>query len=395
MADDTAARSLRLLEGRGVVSPRRSLVDVLEVFDRWLLLPDHDAVEYVLAIPVANRFAADPLWGFIVSPSGGTKTELIASLSRLPETYQLSDLTPQTLISGLKGQAKASLLMRLDHGSVLTLKDFTTVLTIHREARQMILSQLREIYDGAYRKAFGTGETVDWEGKLGFVAGVTPVIDVHYSVYQVLGERFVQYRTAQPKARDLARKAMSNRAHEGEMRDELAEVVSAFIGSLDIPRRPPDLRPDVLEATIALSILTVTARSGVVRGGRGELELVPEHEAPTRLTKQLGLLGSALTVMHGSHEVGPLEYQLVKKVALDTIPARRLKVLKELRTKKAPASTTEVAESVRYPTGSTRRVLEDLVGHGLVETDKPGQGKADSWWMAPETRALWKDAEAL
>jgi hypothetical protein len=313
----------------------------------------------------------------------------------LSEVYPLSDLTPQTLISGLKGQSRASLLLRLEPGTVLTLKDFTTVLTIHREARQMILSQLREIYDGAYRKAFGTGETVDWQGKLGFIAGVTPVIDTHHSVYQVLGERFCQYRTKQPRARDLARKAMANRAHEGEMRKELAEAVADFMSNLDVPARPPDLEPEVLDATIALSIFVVTARSGVVRSGRGELELVPEHEAPTRLTKQLGLLGSAGAVMHGRATVGPREYQLVRKVAFDTIPARRLRVLQELRDRDKSATTTEIAEGVRYPTGSTRRVLEELVGHGLVETDKPGQGKADSWWLATDARNWWDEAESL
>jgi hypothetical protein len=57
-----------------------------EAFDRWLLLKDHSALDYVLAVAVANRFEADPLWAFIVSPSGGTKTELIISLGQLPET---------------------------------------------------------------------------------------------------------------------------------------------------------------------------------------------------------------------------------------------------------------------------------------------------------------------
>ena len=372
-----------------------SLSDVLGTFDRWLLLDDLGAVEYTIALAVANRFEADPLWGFIVAASGGAKTELIASLSGLPEIHPLSDLTAQTFISGMKGQSKASLLMRLEPGTVLTLKDFTTVLTIHREQRQMILSQLREIYDGSYRKAFGTGEQVDWEGKLGFIAGVTPVIDSHYSVYQVLGERFIQYRTKQPPLKELASRALDNSGSERRMREELSAAVATYVEGLHLPPAPPDLDPEVKQAIIALAILTVHGRSGVVRDGGGELELVPEPEAPTRLAKQLKLLGSALAVMHGHTVVGAEEYVLVKKVALDTIPANRLRVLRALRQRYIPVDTSEIAEAVRYPTSTTRRVLEDLVGHGMADTEKPGQTRAHTWWLTEETRSWWEEAEAL
>src|SRR5438046_1578624 len=73
-------------------------------------------------------------------------------------------------------------------------KDFTTVLTLHRDKRGEILAQLREIYDGHYRKEFGNGKVVDWTGKIGLIAGVTPIIDTYHAVNQVLGERFVCFR---------------------------------------------------------------------------------------------------------------------------------------------------------------------------------------------------------
>jgi hypothetical protein len=40
-------------------------------------------------------------------------------------------------------------------------------------------------------------------------------------------------------------------------------------------------------------------------------------------------------------------------------------------------------------------VLEELVGHGLVETDKPGQGKADGWWLATDAGNWWDESESL
>jgi hypothetical protein len=101
----------------------------------------------------------------------------------------------QTFVSGFKGK-NSSLLERLDAKglSFLLLKDFTTVLSLHRDARSEILGALREIYDGEYSKDFGNGQSVSWSGRLGFLAGVTPVIDRHHQVLAVLGQRFLMLR---------------------------------------------------------------------------------------------------------------------------------------------------------------------------------------------------------
>src|SRR4029450_429760 len=100
----------------------------------------------------------------------GLKTEIIRSSNDVPVIYPLSNLTAQTFASGfqVRGKEQPSLLTRLD-GRILTLKDFTTILTMHRDKRSEILAQLREIYDGAYRKEFGNGVVVDWAGKVGLI----------------------------------------------------------------------------------------------------------------------------------------------------------------------------------------------------------------------------------
>lgn len=183
---------------------------VIARMKRWLLLSDVELLRVVFATIVANRMTGDPVWLFIIAPSGGTKTELIQTLTSLNDTYLLSSLTPHTLASGCIGGKDQSLLMALKSGTILLFKDFTSVLSMHREHRAEILGQLREIYDGRYRKTFGTGQVVDWSGKLGFIAGVTPIIDTHYSVFNVLGERFIQVRMRLPNEIRLAKKAMSD-----------------------------------------------------------------------------------------------------------------------------------------------------------------------------------------
>jgi hypothetical protein len=292
----------------------------------------------------------------------------------------LSDLTPQTFVSGYVKDKKASLLARLPSGTVLTLKDFTTVLQLNHDARQQILSQLREIADGSYAKEFGTGQRVAWQGKIGFIAGVTPVIDHHKAVYAVLGERFVQYRPTLPERMDLARAARLSTGAEDKMRAELKKAVAGCIASVDmekVPQWPEDLGC-MLDS---LATLCALARSGVVRDTSysKDLELVPEPEVPTRLVKQLVKLGQASALLRRATEVAAEDYALVEHVAIDTINRTRWAIIEVLVRESEPIETAAVAMMVGLPTSTTKRHLEDLVGLGLVEGDKPGVGRANKW----------------
>src|SRR3990167_1904134 len=135
------------------------------------LLKDEGIIKLLCATVIANRLAADPVWMFIIAPSGGLKSELIQGLEYLPEIYQLSSLTQNTLISGQVGKYDPSLLPLLNN-KIVTFKDFTTILQMNYETKNEIMSQLREIYDGAYAKRFGSGREVNWKGKVGVLAGV-------------------------------------------------------------------------------------------------------------------------------------------------------------------------------------------------------------------------------
>ena len=119
------------------------------IVEKWLLIKDKGLLRILLASVIANKLQADPVWLFVVAAPGGTKTELIRGLNLIEGIYPISDLTPQTFLSGEKSNKKASLLLRLpSEGTILTYKDFTTVLTMHKDKKHAILSQLREIYDG-------------------------------------------------------------------------------------------------------------------------------------------------------------------------------------------------------------------------------------------------------
>lgn len=368
-----------------------------KIIGKWLLIKDKGIIKVTTGTVIANKLQGDPVWLFIVAASGGTKTELIRGLNKIDGIYPISDLTPQTFLSGEKGNKNASLLLRLPKEStILTYKDFTTVLTMHRDKRHAILSQLREIFDGYYRKEFGTGETKTWEGKMGFIAGVTSVIDSHQTIFQVLGERFIQYRPEQPNTIALARKAMANSGGEKIMREEIQNAFADFVAGIEIPSQPVEISEEIKDKVAHLATFCVKARSGIIRDGYSsrEIDLIPDSELPTRLAKQFIALFSAFYLI--GNNTPDENYNLIYKIGLDSLPQKRKRVLETLvKASSEPFSemeTADVAMAIEYPTNTTRRILEDLHGLQLVVRNHSGQGHADKWKISGYAKELLEKA---
>jgi hypothetical protein len=383
--------SRKRIQTEKLIPEKRNPIDfhtLEQTINKWLLIEDKGLIKVLMATVIANKLPADPVWLFIVAPSGGTKTELIRGLSKINGVYPISDLTPQTFLSGEKYNKNASLLLRLPRNSILTYKDFTTILTMHRDKRHAILSQLREIYDGQYRKEFGTGETKEWHGKLGFIAGVTPVIDTHYTIYQVLGERFVQYRPIQPNEKDLARRAIKNCGNEKLMREEIQNAFVNFVIGIKIPVDKIDTCDELKDKIVSLSTFCVRARSGIIRDGFStrEIELIPDVELPTRLAKQLVTIASALLLIDGKFLNE--HYELIYKIGIDSLPQKRRLVIETLIGANDYIETSGIAMKIGYPTNTTRRILEDLHGLRLVDREHKGQGYSDRWIISENTTEL-------
>ncbi len=363
-----------------------SLDAVHDGFGHWLALPDpqrdgrpYEGIDVALATVVANRMPGDPLWVFVVGPPSSGKTEIIRTLDAVPDVFPLSSLTAQTFASGFERKGtETSLLPKLD-GKTVTMKDFGTVLTMYREKKAEILAQLREIYDGSFVKEFGNGKAVRWSGKVGLLAGVTPTIDREYGLNHILGERFLLHRVKSAPARDLARRAIAQRQHEGEQRARLRSLVADFLAGLSSV--PPLVPASVEEAIAALAEFAALARSPILFNPRGEIDLIPAPEGPGRLAKQFVLLAQALAAVRSEAEVSPATFVTIYQVAEDTIPAQRRVMLEVLldRGQFVGATTTDVAETTGYPTATARRYLQELAALRLVERLPEGQGKPDRW----------------
>ena len=192
---------------------------ILTVAHKWLELDDEVYPVAVLATALANWMHGQPVWLLIVAPPSSGKTLFIQAYARMKTVYPLSSLTARTFASGLKNEKEEgsnSLLhwLNRERKSLLTLKDFGTILSLAVQERNGVLAQLREIYDGEYSAAYGTGERFQWKGKLGLIAGGTPKVDDLHKWSSELGERFVQIRPISPDEEAVAERARRNKGHE-------------------------------------------------------------------------------------------------------------------------------------------------------------------------------------
>jgi len=364
-----------------------TLADVHEVFRRGLYLPDPAVVDVPIAATVANLMPdIDPVFLMVVGAGSRGKTAGIEAQNDIPQVHALSSLSKATLFSGYidskKPEKDHSLLPRLTRAGVrvLLLKDFTTVLAMHRNDRGEILAQLREVFDGSFVKETGTGREVVWEGHMGFVAGVTPAIDEHHGVLAILGERFVYLRVPDVDRPRSTEAALRARGKDRELRQKRRRVVARFVAGLE-GLQAPELTEEVERHVVTLSDFTARARTGVARDGYSrEVVALPELEAPMRLAKQLASMWSALRLIGYEEEAATA---MLERLATDSIPPVRRVCLEYLR-HHGRSKTTTVAEDLGLPTNTARRALEDLALLKVIVRDKESQSSnAPDWWDVP------------
>jgi len=387
-------------------SATTTVVSTIAVFKKWLILRDVTPVYAMLGTVAGNLLDGDPVWLGLIAPPSSAKTELLNSLTGLPNVVQAATITTSGLLSGVpkkqhdKG-ARGGLLRQIGDFGIIILKDFGSILAMHAETRSEVLAALRECYDGSWTRHLGAagGKTLAWQGKLALLFGGTEVIDSHHAVLSSMGDRFLLSRL-----KPVAGQSQFDRAlvHAGgsitTMRKELAEAVKQLFAN----RRTEAAKINAQEReTIGQTIaLAVRLRGAVERDRRDrEIEMIYGAEGTARIGLALERLLAGLDTL-GVNRAKALT--IVRRVALDSVPPLRRRayecVIKYGRaTPPDPVETADVAIDLGLPTNTARRILEDLAAHGLVIRRSQGQGKADIWdaapWEAEEAKQAAAEAE--
>ncbi|MDI6709003.1 MAG: hypothetical protein QME47_07980 [Candidatus Thermoplasmatota archaeon] len=354
-----------------------------QVYKKWFYLEDFDPIQVELSTVLSTKIAGDPVWCFIVGASGGLKTESLRAFTKCDIVFSISTLTKNALIGGHTKSDKYDLLSKLD-GKCLIVKDFSAILEKNTYDRNEIFGQLRDCYDGYSGKAFASVGTKSQVAHFSLLAGVTPVIDQYHILTQELGERFLKIRLDIESREEETKKARRNTGKEDIMREEISTAVKEFIEEkiqkvkmLHIPLK--------LQAQLDKIADFVAKGRTVVQRDRFKKELLylPSPEHPTRLVKQLSKLMSCLAITRGKKSVSKKELQTVSRVALNSIPAVRFKVLDSIH---SPVQTNEIVRDTNLPLATVRIELENLRILRLVDLiDTHAQDSRGYTWELSES----------
>jgi hypothetical protein len=395
----------------------RRLADLEAEFKKFLLIKDPGIISLLVDVVVANQMDMDPVWLFLIAPSSGGKSELIVSVNDILNeagdkiVFPISDLTSNTFASGQKRTGKeTSLLFKMPLGGILTFKDFTSLLSKNEKTRAEIVGQLREIYDKEYTKRTGTGDDIVWRGKLGAIAGATEIIHEYEEEFSSMGARFIMYSVVQPQRRDVLNFVMEKKKDKTydkeKMRQHLRACMKSYVEFLidNIEDQEIKISPQAEKDLMDVADFATIARSGVVVNKfKGNVEFVPSAEMPTRMIDQLLALASAMLVRHNAEpaskaskdELTIKEYEILHKIAFDSIPLKRRMALKILAQYRLGITTRGLATSINYQTTVAGAWLSQLNGLGVVTRESHLGGQGDVWKLKPEYQKIMAKFEHI
>jgi hypothetical protein len=367
-------------EGKGIGYEK-----VYYAYKKWLHLPSVEMIDVLYGTIIANRLDGDPLWMFFVAPPGGTKTELLMTVSGCKAIETMSSLTPHTLVSGmtLEGGIDASLLPKLNN-KVVIVKDFTTILNMNQTQRDEIFGILRDAYDGEFSKPFGNSQWKKYKSKFGLIAGVTYSIEKYLSEHTAMGERLLRYSMPIDDSikgrKEYIRRAMGNVTMEVKMREELRKISSE---ALDFDYGdPPEIPEDLGEKIIGMSQLVCMLR-GIVDRDKYTKEVLhsPFVEVGTRIAKQFCKLGYGIAMFKRKKVMTESEYDTLKAIAKSSVITKYERVFHALyKNKNTPLSTDEISEACNIPSRTTiEKVLQDFNMNKV--SDKERQSVFTSKWV--------------
>ena len=368
--------------------PDSPLATVIDTYRNWLHFPDPAPIFAALGVAAGHLLPGSPVWLMLVGQASCGKTEVINSLLGLPHTVSASAVTEASLLSGSskRDQDKAStggLMREIGDSGILLLKDFTSVLRMDRDARDKTIGALGEIYDGRWNRAVGAdgGRNLEWKGRMSLLAGCTPVIDEYHNVMVPMGSRFMFYRFDLVNGYAQANAALASASMMPQAREAIQAVVVDLFANLHVPSKLRDIKGEHRKRLISLANFAICCRSGVQRDPyKHDILGVSDPEAPGRFITAVQQLFQGMLLVGVKDEEA---WRVTSRVAMDSMPALRLRVIQALSTHRKEGisyETAELAAQMRYPLTPVRRCLEDLEALQMVERD--ANGKSHTWRMA-------------
>lgn len=360
---------------------RELLDNLVKRFSYWLHIENPQTIYTLVAAKITHQLPGDPVWLMVIGPSSDGKTELLKAFTQQGEHY-LDDLTSHTFVTGYISKKTDHLPQYAERlaNSIWYIYDMSIILNKGYEERGEILSQLRQIYDGRLVKPFGnkTEVKVDTPNNT-LICGSTPAIDATILEDQIMGTRFLTWRTETGNRQNIMNKIDEMEATWEAARPSLKVGVEDFFTNVKIK----DYTTTDIENTNLQTLAnhTTLMRTSVQLDRNKELSNPAYPEAPGRFYKQIRKIYRAYRVIGLTEEEA---LACIRKLCVDCILPNRLNVLRWLvdnnrknrkdqpegKTESLPHSTSEIMNGVQMGFGACKSHLSCLMGLGLVHYER-------------------------
>jgi len=290
---------------RDFIDAPKDLEEVYKRLRKWLFLPHTEQVDLVLAVALSTFSDDKPLWLFLVSSSGNSKSEIVKTLDGLPFVRKVDTITPNTLASGKEDVPDLGSELANKH-TLLLFTDLASLTSLSSDQKKQIWGQFRNLYDGEIYKDTGSGVNKKYENcHVTMLACGTSAIKDDFHINQQLGTREILYGipSRYEDDRQKMKAALTHKGQEELMKKEMAAAMQGYLAqkefdpTIDLPEHIVEF---LMRKSMKLKILRAPVSS--TDWYSGELQSNAEPETPTRLIQQFSLLYRCLHSLEDDYD---------------------------------------------------------------------------------------------
>lgn len=349
---------------------RRELNALVDRFKYWLHVEDPTTLYTICAAILSHQIPGDPVWLMIIGPSSDGKSELLRAFTQQGDVT-IDDLTEHTFVSGYKNAATDDIpqFAELLANRIWFIYDLSIMMSKPFEERSTIFSDMRMIYDGRLKKRFGNKAEFDIPTPNNtLVCGSTPIIDRTILEDQLMGTRFITWRTKTGNRKSIMDKIDATENDFMAMRNSLKAQVNLWKTNTKIEEYT--FTPQDNERLQAMANHTTLLRTSVDTDRLRELANEAYPEAPGRFYRQLKKMYRAYRII-GLDEVEAM--QCCQKMCMDCIIPTRIRILEWLFNNNhngGKHSLSEVSVGCQMGKGACKTHLSALMGLSIIRFDE-------------------------
>jgi len=345
-------------------------------------------VDFVMASYLTGFLpgSVEKAWGDLCGPPSIGKTEILRALDDgQNRTVMIDTLTENAFSSAMRREDEPdldfSLLYQLSNSreprgpKVLVIKEFSTFLNMRAEKVNKIFADLRSAYDGTFVTAAGNiGLDTKNDLNFGLLTACTEKLDTFRRTNQTLGERTLVCRIGRETRPYSVRQALADHIIKGDrlkkeaLRSKIKIAVKRAIDEAVATIRKTSGKvqqnDDFIRRVGRLAALATSVRTGPL-SDRSYASLA---EGPGRFVGQVTAWGDCRVIFDGRSSWTEEDYNLVRRIAQDTMPPENLKAMKVLwdsycKDRSVPVSGDEIRRIALLDANFCRQIRQwEIIG---------------------------------